>query len=268
MFLVADHSGLASRGVSGLHLHGGLAALRPYRRLPAPWSALVVSLADPGSWRPPGQRDWRPFPRVALCTCTTAYSEALDGVPGEYLRAIVLVEPWALRDLLGLDPSAVHDRVLDLSATRPALCAELLSAARELDPEPVLRRIGDALARLPRPRLDPKLQAFWRASRDGGGAGRVADMADAEEMSERDLRSRVRRQIGVSPKRWLRVQRLASRLRELHPCAWTGPSLPPDFFDQAHEIHEFRAMIGVTPDAYRRMKAAGDRRMFAYDVPC
>ncbi len=37
----------------------------------------------------------------------------------------------------------------------------------------------------------------------------------------------------------------------------------PAYYDQAHEIHEFRRLAGVTPSVYRHEKAEGDRRLFA-----
>jgi AraC-like DNA-binding protein len=70
--------------------------------------------------------------------------------------------------------------------------------------------------------------------------------------------------IGVSPKKWCEIERFAANLRRLHPNPWTDEGAAPDYFDQAHEIREFRSMAGITPGAYRREKLMGDRRVFAF----
>jgi AraC-like DNA-binding protein len=48
---------------------------------------------------------------------------------------------------------------------------------------------------------------------------------------------------------------------EAGPVDWTGLALDLGYFDHAHFIHDFRALIGVSPAAYARARGpAGIKR--------
>jgi AraC-like DNA-binding protein len=117
--------------------------------------------------------------------------------------------------------------------------------------------------------LERELQAQWRApddptfpvqdaltalllSEDTGG---VAEAARRFGMNERQFREKVRGATGLTPKRYARLQRFTRALRGVHRnSAATDAALAVDcgYFDQAHFIHEFKAMAGMTPSEYRR----------------
>ena len=82
--------------------------------------------------------------------------------------------------------------------------------------------------------------------------------------SGRRFREDFRAEIGCSPKRWARLERFAATIHQLHPSGWGDrDGLPlPDHYDQAHAIREFQEHAGITPGAYRAIKAAGDPRLF------
>jgi AraC-like DNA-binding protein len=266
VFHIDSSTAASTQGLEALHFHSGTCGLRPYRRLPMPWSALVVSLDDPGSWRPADQRDWRPFPKVALCTATSVFSDAIDQKKGEYRRAIALMEPWTAASLFGLAPWLVHDRVIDLAADRRAWAEDLVhDLGCQTSETAVLRRLATSLQGPRSVGLDDACSSFADAARKRSGSLHVGEAALAAGMPERTFRRHVAMGLGIAPKRWLRLQRVAARLRELHPSSWTGFGEPAEYFDQAHELHEFARMIGITPGRYRRLKAGGDRRVFAYD---
>lgn len=61
-------------------------------------------------------------------------------------------------------------------------------------------------------------------------------------------------QVGLAPKRMARVRRLQRLIRSLNRRAgrdWCRIAAEHDYTDQAHLIHEFRDITGMTPTGYR-----------------
>lgn len=82
----------------------------------------------------------------------------------------------------------------------------------------------------------------------------VHELADMVGWSARALQYRVREQIGVSPKRWLRIERLhraiAASLQGR--VAWVDVAMRCGFADQAHMVREFVDLLGESPTAWRK----------------
>ena len=80
-------------------------------------------------------------------------------------------------------------------------------------------------------------------------------------MSSRALQRLCRRYVGVGPK-WLikrfRLQEAAARLEAGETHDWAELSHQLGYFDQAHFVNEFTALVGQSPAAYaRRLRAHG-----------
>jgi AraC-like DNA-binding protein len=72
---------------------------------------------------------------------------------------------------------------------------------------------------------------------------------------------RFRQHVGLAPKRFSRVRRLQRVLRTMgasHAVDWAALAVDHGYSDQAHLIHDFRALTGITPLAYRP-SPAGER---------
>ncbi|HEX8642380.1 MAG TPA: hypothetical protein VF702_00530 [Allosphingosinicella sp.] len=252
--------------VKALHYHSEPAQAEPFRRLPGPFAALVVSLDSPGRWRPAGAACWRPYPRIALHGLATRWSASLPMNIGRTRRLVALIEPWAVAPLFGIPGNATVDCVVDIETKLPRWTRKLLRGhVYEHHAAGRLAALGAAvgdLLRLSSPAQE--LSLFLKMARDSGGGVRIGEAARAVDIGERQLRSLVAATIGVSPKAWCSIVRFSANLRRLHPSAFEGaPSIPPSYFDQAHEIREFRSLAGMTPGAYRASKQGGDRRVYA-----
>ena len=83
----------------------------------------------------------------------------------------------------------------------------------------------------------------------------VATAASAARMSVRSLERLFTREIGIGPKeviRRFRLQEAAERLLR-HPEDASGQiALDLGYFDQAHFIRDFKAVVGVPPEVYRQ----------------
>ncbi|MDI5986573.1 helix-turn-helix transcriptional regulator [Halomonas sp. M4R5S39] len=88
----------------------------------------------------------------------------------------------------------------------------------------------------------------------GGGPGTIAALADELPIGQRRLERLFKHHVGLSPKRYARLLRIA-RSRELIKRGGAAVSLTDTaheagYFDQAHFIHDFKAVTGVTPGGY------------------
>jgi AraC-like DNA-binding protein len=92
-----------------------------------------------------------------------------------------------------------------------------------------------------------------RASLRLDGCNRVEQLAAQTGLPRRTLHSRLTQEIGLSPKRVLRIQRLhcALKLAQDRSSAWPQIAAGSGFADQAHMIREFVDLLGETPTAWR-----------------
>lgn len=248
------------RAVRALHGHRGALDGRTIRRLPAPFAAIVVELADRPCWRGP-DGEWRSYPRLALHGLMTVWSEGRFAPRAEQDCLMVLLEPWAVRALTGLDPAASVDTVLDLENLRPRWSVHVLQRLRRAaEPGDRLRLLEQSLGEAVDGDPPAEIAHFMAAARSTAGAVRLEESG----LGGRAFRGAVRAWLGMPPKRWCVLERFSANLVRLHPQPWPeARSAEPDYFDQAHEIGEFRRLAGVTPGVYRRAKAAGDPRLYA-----
>lgn len=156
--------------------------------------------------------------------------------------AAALTDPvTSLADLWGPDGVSVRDRVL--TARTPA---------ERLD---VLERI--LLSRLRASGPDGAVAFAVGALDRGAAVGAVTDQIGA---SASTLQRRFRAAVGLSPKQFGRIRRLQRVLRTVSAPAdgvdWAQVAARHGYFDQAHLIHDFRALTGLTPGRYRPRSAA------------
>jgi len=87
---------------------------------------------------------------------------------------------------------------------------------------------------------------------------RVEAVAHRFELTPRTLQRLFRRYVGISPKWVIRRYRLheaAELLANGNRLDWPALALELGYFDQAHFINDFKALIGTTPAAYARTNA-------------
>lgn len=68
-----------------------------------------------------------------------------------------------------------------------------------------------------------------------------------------------RKQIGLSPKQYLKIMRFQNVIRAIEECEflqWNEIALESGYYDQAHFIHDFKRFAGFTPGEYMTRKAA------------
>jgi AraC-like DNA-binding protein len=149
-----------------------------------------------------------------------------------------------LGEVWGRTGAAVRERVLEAATPQDAL------AVVE----------GVLLARVAGLR-DHLVVAACEALSAGTAVGKVA--ADLGVLP-RTLRRRFTAQVGLSPKRFARVQRLQRVVRDLDGRSsvdWAGVAARHGYADQPHLVGEFRQLVGVTPTEYLRSRVDGPNHL-------
>ena len=93
---------------------------------------------------------------------------------------------------------------------------------------------------------------------------RVGEVAERLGLLPRTLRRRFVAGVGLTPKRFGRVQRLQRLVRGLDGQArvdWAAAAARHGYCDQAHLADEFRELVGVTPAGYLRSRVNGPNHL-------
>jgi AraC-like DNA-binding protein len=175
------------------------------------------------------------------------------------------VRPEAAFSLLGVPLEDLTNATVDGAAIFP-------------DADVILNRLGETtefedqcqalLAWLQRRRrVDAKLDMMveaCRVLRRPAGPGGVARAAAAVGVSERQLHRLFVHRLGLRPTEYAQLARFA---RAVPLISTSGPlvnvALEAGYFDQAHFCRDFRALAGMTPDAYRQGRPAVAGHIFS-----
>lgn len=112
---------------------------------------------------------------------------------------------------------------------------------------------------------DLRLERAVEALQNGLAPGPIASLADDVGLSHRRFTALFRGRVGLTPKQYARVQRFQKALRFLDQGAasWADIAYACGFYDQPHLVHEFRALAGLTPTEYVRLRT--DRLNHVFD---
>jgi AraC-like DNA-binding protein len=81
----------------------------------------------------------------------------------------------------------------------------------------------------------------------------LSSVLDRIGYSQRHFNQLFADEVGLTPKRFLRVRRFQSVIQSIpdgKPVAWADLALRCGYYDQSHFVHEFRSFCGLTPVAY------------------
>lgn len=241
---------------------------RAVRLLPDVRTSVQIMLADPYWIRERSEGEaWQRLPRVALWG--PRHDWGYGFAAGRVTCFAFGLTPAGFRAITRGPARDWLNRAGDLKAVAPALA----EAIDPRDAEPFTAWMA---------RIVPVLEALfagtapapfdWSAvtgilAEEAGGA--VHKAADAAGLSERQFRRVFEELSGVAPKRYQRALRVDRMIRQLHPAPWeadAAPDIPIPFADQPHAIREFRALTGLTPADYVRLKTGADRTLRSVPV--
>ncbi|MBL8174904.1 MAG: AraC family transcriptional regulator [Bryobacterales bacterium] len=173
----------------------------------------------------------------------TRFADA-EAEPGTEIFA-VRFRPAGL--LLPLPAEELRDAAADWFAVHPG-DARLLKSRLD-NSEDAAQMIEVCAAVIPPPKLDPVQKAIAELERQHG----VLDLdwlARQTSLGERQFRRLCLARTGLAPKqlaRVLRFRRALNALRQARRGGLTALALECGYYDQAHFIHDFRALAGTSP---------------------
>ena len=163
-----------------------------------------------------------------------------------------------------LPPSAAADDLMPLELAwgrhGAGMRDQLLSAG---EPDDMLRVLEEALLKHLAGPLAPD-PAMVAAARALSGGMPVAKVAADLGVVPRTLRRRFTAQVGLTPKRFARVQRLQRVVRALDGTTradWAAIAAGFGYSDQAQLADEFRDLADVTPGEYLRSRIDGPNHL-------
>ena len=177
--------------------------------------------------------------------------------PGKYVPfgIRIRIRPSRAPLLLGVPVSELVDQVVPLNALWGTPGQRLSGELTELgfDPSLVLKRIeAELLVRLSHAtasdlsRSDLVRSAVVGLSASTGAQPeRVHTIAGRLGISERHLRNLFNRAVGVSPKRFVSIDRVRTILARAHTDPWARLAVDAGYYDQSHLTAEFRKAMGV-----------------------
>jgi AraC-like DNA-binding protein len=177
-----------------------------------------------------------------------AVTFALGGVPGFLALPVARLRDdlVPLEAVWGRSAGGLRERLLEAHGP-----GEALSVMEEF----LLRRLSGPLT------PDPAVIAATRALARGVPVG---DVSTALGLLPRTLRRRFTAQVGLTPKRFGRVQRLRRLVRDLDgqtQVDWAASAAEHGYADQPHLADEFRELVGVTPTGYLRSRVNGPNHL-------
>jgi AraC-like DNA-binding protein len=158
--------------------------------------------------------------------------------------------------VLGLPLSELHNLVLPFGDLDKAVLNDLygrliearsLSARVSILEQWLLHRLNGGRER------HAIIPASLDALRSAKGQLPIPALAEQFYISQRQLERLYQMQVGMSPKQYtglLRVEAARLALKDLHGRSTTDLAMDLGFYDQAHFIREFSAVVGMTPHQY------------------
>lgn len=170
----------------------------------------------------------------------------------------VILKPYALRTLLGIDASALKGTVDLHEFTADDLGSQMLEASNEqarlrILTDFLLSRFRQAKAR------DTLIEESLRLIRTHKGAITVKALREHLSISERQFERRFSQTVGVSPQAYIRVKRFNEAMRLIKSRRYTrltDVAYALNYHDQSHLIREINAFSGMTPKQVSRQDDA------------
>lgn len=162
------------------------------------------------------------------------------------------LRPGAARPVFGVPVRELRDEAVPLTDLWGDRAARLENRLNELTgPGPILRGIEAALLESPYDGMDSRNRVLREAVESLSEPDeRVGALARRLSVSERHLRDLFADQIGLSPKRFARIQRVRTVLAGAGSAQWARLASDTSYYDQSHLTADFRLLMGTSPAAF------------------
>lgn len=232
---------------------------RLHRGMPSSWLTVILTMDAPLVLRGPVPAGpaWDAAPREVFTSCVGGLHDRAAAVEmsGRQTGVQMTLSPLAAYRVLGVPAAALGtaedgESVLGPSVAR--LRAQLAEASSGHARGAVLWQwILDNQDE--RHEVRAEVAHAWRLIQARRGACRVEAVAAAVALSPRQLRTLMRRELGIGPKRACRLARFdhaVARIVDGTDASLAATAVGAGFADHAHLDAEFAAMVGCSPTAW------------------
>ncbi|MCY1061106.1 helix-turn-helix domain-containing protein [Nannocystis sp. SCPEA4] len=256
-----------------LHPHAARAHFQLVRHAPAddlsPWIERHWTVRWDLRGRPPHVQETLPHPCVNVAI--TEHGAAIYGcetrrsgvqLTGEGRVFGTKFRPGAFFPFLRRPLSQLTDRSVPLREVFGPRADELAADVLAVDDDAAQIALVEAFLRELSPRRDTgvdRVIEVVQLALDRPAVARVEDLAELAQIPARTLQRLFRRYVGVSPKwviRCFRLHEAAERLAAGRVLDGASLAAELGYFDQAHFIRDFKALIGSAPSEYAARCAA------------
>ena len=220
------------------------------RQLPVAHVPVILNLGAP--FQLIDRRNGEPHRRSSFVAGLHTSFVLVDSVADESCLQLAL-SPLGARRLFGVPMAEFADKTVELTDVAGTAFGGLVEELGNTDDWTARFGVVDRfiLDRFADQESNASVAWAWDRLAESGGIARVGAIADALGWSHKRLGQQFREHIGLTPKKAGRLFRFNQALQHYQ----TGDTCPADiaaacgYADQAHMIHEFRALAGMTPRA-------------------
>jgi AraC-like DNA-binding protein len=239
------------------------------RHLPAPDLSFFVEFYWIVSWDLRGQgpyvQETLPHPCVHL-VFEKGQSRVFGVITGKFSRLLenegrvfsVKFKPGAFYPFVKMPVSTFTDTTISLSDAFGGESNALEEAIFACENEEEMTKIAETFLRERHPERDEyvaKINQIVDYIIAHPELTRVDELVGSFDLNKRTLQRLFNQYVGVSPK-WVikryRLHEVAERLANGEDVDWASMALDLEYFDQAHFIKDFKAIVGKTPAEYAR----------------
>ncbi len=199
------------------------------------------------------------FVRDTIHSAFLGASTRAATVPNDaFPRLFVEFLPGGARRLLDLPHNELMDLRLPLGELLPPMNKTILDSVERAQNLFELRASLDGIflqLLSQRPGDHPLFPALQGLRLQRESLPTIGALAQKSSYSERHLSRVASEQLGLSLKTYLRVLRVNLVLQKLSTSGFVDSALPLGYFDQAHFIHDFKDICGITPTAFLQNKS-------------
>ncbi len=171
---------------------------------------------------------------------------------------LITFYPWAIPILFNESASSCTNQALSLSdvfgtTLKDTLEDQLLSVQNLEEITPVIERFFNGLKSIHAgKKFDEHFITHTKHIMDFGMSSNVNYLAENFGYTNRTLERRFKDLVGISPQKFLLIQRFQKALMHLRKgMSWEAIMEQSNYYDQAHLIHEFKTFSGLTPSALK-----------------
>ncbi|WP_232024407.1 helix-turn-helix domain-containing protein [Streptomyces lincolnensis] len=166
------------------------------------------------------------------------------------------LEPGTVGPLFGARAADLVGQVVPLGELPTGTARRLAAELIDLAPDEMPAHLAKLLPSRPAPAADRSRALLLRAAvdalstRPGRTASQVQDVARELAVSERQLRNLFAEGVGLSPKHYVRIDRVRHVLHHATQAPWAELAATTGYYDQSHMTHDFRTLMGVPPRSF------------------